>query len=82
MGNWTSSAARFAPARLVTILLSHVLLAAGLLQSFAQAQLDAGSISGVYFQERGLDTAGNPIDKLISRFGFICGPEPRYFNEP
>jgi hypothetical protein len=82
MSNWRSSAARFAPTRLVTILLSHVLLAAGLSQSLAQAQLDAGSIDGVYFQIRGLDVSGNPIDKLISRFGFTCVPELRYLGRP
>jgi hypothetical protein len=81
MGNWISVFPRATSALLVIILLSQVLFATAS-RSLAQAQSNAGSYSGVYFQERGLDTAGNPIDKLISRFGFSCLTEPGSFYRP
>jgi hypothetical protein len=73
MCNWTITA------RVVTLLLSWVLFVSVIPQSFGQA-LDAGSVSGVYFQIRGLDVSGNPIDKLINRFGFTCLDDLRQFS--
>jgi hypothetical protein len=74
MGDWTITA------RVVTLLLTWLLFVSGIPQSFGQA-LDAGSVSGVYFQIRGLDVSGNPIDKLINRFGYSCLPEPREYRD-
>lgn len=91
MGNWTIAVAqvpisglirRFTSARVVAILLGHFLfVVAGFSQSFAQAPSDMGSYSGPYFQIRGLDTSGNPIDKLIYRFGFLCLDELRIYDD-
>jgi hypothetical protein len=74
MGDWTITA------RVVTVLLTWLLFVSVIPQSFGQAQLDAGSVSGVYFQIRGLDVSGNPIDKLINRFGFNCLDDLRQFS--